>query len=215
MTYEEIGIYCKLLSIAWDSGGVVPCDDDAISKLCGLTKKRWLKHKDAVLAAFYFGEDGNWHQKRTEAEYAKAHSLRAIRAEAGRKGGVTKAGFASLLLQQNGSKVSSFATARASDSDSDSSSLSPSSEGELERKPAVICFTPPKNGRARSYEEVRDYVVQHVRLTEKDAKWAWEHCEGNGWTNSGHPICDWKKTFSAWERKKGIFPSQLEKEKKR
>lgn len=36
-------------------------------------------------------------------------------------------------------------------------------------------------------------------LPESDAIWFWNKCEGNGWTNGGHPIKSWQHTIASWK----------------
>lgn len=54
--------------------------------------------------------------------------------------------------------------------------------------------------------EVREFLVS-AGLTERDGDWFFHKCEGNGWTNGGHKIKDWKGTVRAW-KVQGFFPSQ-------
>lgn len=44
-------------------------------------------------------------------------------------------------------------------------------------------------------------------LPDSDAEWFFEKCNGNGWTNGGKPIKDWKSTVRSW-RAAGYLPSQ-------
>lgn len=44
-------------------------------------------------------------------------------------------------------------------------------------------------------------------IASSDGEWFWNHCEGNGWTNNGHPIKSWPRTLAAWKAA-GYLPSQ-------
>jgi hypothetical protein len=59
-------------------------------------------------------------------------------------------------------------------------------------------------GLARS--RVREFS-RGEGITERDADWFFDKCEGNGWTNGGQPIRDWKATLQSWKRA-GYLPSQ-------
>jgi hypothetical protein len=59
-------------------------------------------------------------------------------------------------------------------------------------------------------EGARSRVREFARgegIGERDADWFFWKCEGNGWTNGGKPILDWKATIRSWW-KGGFFPSQ-------
>jgi hypothetical protein len=55
-------------------------------------------------------------------------------------------------------------------------------------------------------ERVREFA-RGEGIGEKDADWFFYKCEGNGWTNGGEPIRDWKATIRQWWRTGKIFPS--------
>ncbi len=49
-----------------------------------------------------------------------------------------------------------------------------------------------------------------IGASEKDARYFWFKCEGNGWKNAGRAIHNWRATFESWWEA-GYFPSQREK----
>ena len=49
-----------------------------------------------------------------------------------------------------------------------------------------------------SQEEVEDFCTK-IELPVRDGEWFWNKCQGNGWTNNGKPIRDWKATIRAWK----------------
>jgi uncharacterized protein YdaU (DUF1376 family) len=204
MNTLQVGAYTLLLCKAWeeDPVGTLPCDDALLAKYARMTMKQWLKNKDAVLRAFYF-EDGRWYQKRMALEYEKAKQTQLQKSEGGKKGNAVRWPNDRIAIGKR-SVSDRYAIARAFESESDSS---PSSEGELERKPIVVERTPPKTGKPRSWDEFRDFLLQHLQLSITDAKWAWEHFKGNGWTNDGKPIVKWQSVCSSWAYAKECFPS--------
>lgn len=55
-------------------------------------------------------------------------------------------------------------------------------------------------------ERVREFARgEGIQLS--DADWFYLKGEGNGWTNGGEPIRDWKATLASWKRA-GYLPSQ-------
>lgn len=44
-------------------------------------------------------------------------------------------------------------------------------------------------------------------ISESDAVWFWNKCEGNGWTNGGKPIKSYSHVLSSWKAA-GYLPSQ-------
>lgn len=55
-------------------------------------------------------------------------------------------------------------------------------------------------------ERVREFARERG-IVEKDADWFFWKGKGNGWTNRGEPIRDWKATLLCWKRA-GYLPSQ-------
>jgi hypothetical protein len=71
-------------------------------------------------------------------------------------------------------------------------------------------YQTPDNDNDNDNEKARSRVREFARgegIGEKDADWFFFKCEGNGWTNGGKPIRDWKATIQTWWRA-GYFPSQ-------
>jgi uncharacterized protein YdaU (DUF1376 family) len=194
MTFEQKGIYIELLCVAWeqDPPGTLPDDNVVLAKYLGLLPEYWARHRATVLAAFYPGEDGRWHQKRMEQEAAKARDrvLLATAAAAAR----WKRGTG------NASASNADALPRASDSDSDSPS---SSEGKCAGKPHSSSL----KRRPATAGEVEAFVVAKLKLTRNDALALWEHWLGNGFRNNGRAMANWQATASNWARRGWFFPS--------
>lgn len=49
--------------------------------------------------------------------------------------------------------------------------------------------------------------AESIALPQSDGEWAYHKWEGNGWTNGGKPIRDWRATIRSW-RAAGYLPSQ-------
>jgi hypothetical protein len=84
------------------------------------------------------------------------------------------------------------------DGSSSSSSSSSSSTHKKESKN-------PKRTRA-TIEEVTEFI-RSLGLPDTDAHATFYKWEGNGWTNGGKPIKDWKATIRSWHAG-GYLPSQ-------
>jgi hypothetical protein len=88
--------------------------------------------------------------------------------------------------------------------------------GRLERLEAQmrvlrgqLSGSPQKNGKSRpaNYEELAAYITGTLKLGANDAAALWEHWQGNGFTNRGRTMANWKATASNWERRRIFFPS--------
>lgn len=63
-------------------------------------------------------------------------------------------------------------------------------EGEGERK---------ENKKKKGNREECTHFCASLGLPSSDGDWFFDKCEGNGWTNDGKPIKDWKATIRAWK----------------
>lgn len=64
-----------------------------------------------------------------------------------------------------------------------------------------------ENGKARgTMEEIKKFCSTS-NMTDQDAIWFFNKCEGCGWTNGGRPIKDWQATIRSWSAA-GYLPSQ-------
>lgn len=61
-------------------------------------------------------------------------------------------------------------------------------------------------------ERVREFA-RGKGIKESDADWFFWKGKGNGWTNRGEPILDWKATLFSWFRA-GFCPSQKQQQRK-
>jgi hypothetical protein len=62
------------------------------------------------------------------------------------------------------------------------------------------------NSNCNCIERVREFA-RGEGILESDAEWFYWKGEGNGWTNGGEPIRDWKATLTSWKRAH-YLPSQ-------
>ncbi len=65
------------------------------------------------------------------------------------------------------------------------------------------------NGTDSGLERVREFA-RGEGIQDSDAQWFYFKGKGNGWTNGGEPIRDWKATLRSWKRA-GYLPSQKKK----
>ena len=93
MTTTEVGAYTLLLLRAWkeEPCGSIPADDAVLAVWTRLGPIAWTECKSHVLACFQLRSDGRYYQKRMCQEYAKLTTTLRKRADAGRKGGISKA----------------------------------------------------------------------------------------------------------------------------
>ncbi len=68
--------------------------------------------------------------------------------------------------------------------------------------------TPEYEGEDESsgLDRVKNFAKEEG-IEEQDAEWFYHKGRGNGWTNGGKPILDWKATLRSWKRA-GYLPSQ-------
>lgn len=81
MSAMEVGVWLRLMVMAWRNRGPLPNDDDKLARIAGVSRREWTKLKPAVLSAFKViaadqGEvlvNETWSSRIAEAEavYAK------------------------------------------------------------------------------------------------------------------------------------------------
>jgi uncharacterized protein YdaU (DUF1376 family) len=89
LTIEQHGAYFMLLMRMWSAGGSLPDDDGKLSRLVGVTVKKF-KAIWPDLSELFQHADGRITHKRVTLELQKAEALREKRAAAGAKGGAAK-----------------------------------------------------------------------------------------------------------------------------
>lgn len=83
LTRDQHGGYMLLLFAYWRGGGPLPDDDGFLAATVKATPAEWKKLRP-VLVRFFQVHDGHWHQKRADAELARARSKSEAAAEAAR-----------------------------------------------------------------------------------------------------------------------------------
>lgn len=89
LTIEQHGAYFLLLMRMWSAGGALPNDEAKLSRLAGVTQKKFKALWPDLSELFQIGE-GQITHKRVTLELRKAEALREKRAAAGAKGGAAK-----------------------------------------------------------------------------------------------------------------------------
>lgn len=89
LTLEHHGAYFMLLMGMWSAGGTLPDDEVKLSRLVGVSVKKW-RPIWAELTSYFDHSEGLIKHKRITIELEKAEALRAKRASAGALGGAAK-----------------------------------------------------------------------------------------------------------------------------
>jgi uncharacterized protein YdaU (DUF1376 family) len=83
---EDKGAYLMLLMNYWRNQEPLPADDYALANIAGVSIEKWHAISARILP-FFIERDGLLHNKRIDAEIAKAVGVSQKRQAAGRKGG--------------------------------------------------------------------------------------------------------------------------------
>jgi len=89
LTRDQHGAYFLLLLAYWSNGGPIRADDKALAAIAKATPPEWRRLRP-VMASFFSERDGYWHQKRADAELAKATKFVEAKAAAGKRGAETR-----------------------------------------------------------------------------------------------------------------------------
>jgi uncharacterized protein YdaU (DUF1376 family) len=85
LSCEQHGAYLLLLITYWRRGGHMPADNAFLCSVTKLTPQKWRTMR-VVMGQFFREEDGQWKNKRADAEILKAAKLKKDKAAAGAKG---------------------------------------------------------------------------------------------------------------------------------
>lgn len=93
LSLEEKGLYTDMLFIMWDNGGFLPADFSILSKILGISEKKFAKIFQKI--SFFFqktetDEEVFFTQKRLLEELDKLKEISRERSQAGKKGVVAK-----------------------------------------------------------------------------------------------------------------------------
>ena len=87
LTAEEFGAYALILVATWrNNGQAFPDDDKRLARVARVSLPRWRTRLRPVLVEFFDLSDGCWHQKRLEAEWARAEASSQKQSGRARKG---------------------------------------------------------------------------------------------------------------------------------
>lgn len=84
----EHGAYLMLIAHQWTTAKPLPDDDDLLRRIARMTAREWRSAR-RVIEPFFCVQDGEWSQKRVEAELTRAREAYERRSNAGSKGGST------------------------------------------------------------------------------------------------------------------------------
>ena len=88
LTFEEDGVYNRLLRLCWRTTGCSLPDDPAwIARRMRCDMSVYHKTVEPIVKEFFHRHEGRLHQKRQRKEWLKAKQLSDIRSAAGKKGG--------------------------------------------------------------------------------------------------------------------------------
>lgn len=90
LTTEQHGAYLLLLMTMWRHNGKLPNDPKKLSRICGVTPRKWPAIWED-LAEFFVVENDEISNPRLTKEYQKAEAKSKLRANAGSLGGKAKA----------------------------------------------------------------------------------------------------------------------------
>ena len=72
LSTEEFGAYLLIIIATWrNNGTALPDSDLRMARICRVPVRRWRERIRPALLSFFTFEDGLWHQKRLENEWAK------------------------------------------------------------------------------------------------------------------------------------------------
>jgi uncharacterized protein YdaU (DUF1376 family) len=91
LSAHEEGIYHRLLRAYWHAGEALPDDDGRLRRLANISLPEWRKARSAIEPLFDVSADG-WRVPWLEEELRRIEEISRQRAEAGRLGGLAKAG---------------------------------------------------------------------------------------------------------------------------
>jgi uncharacterized protein YdaU (DUF1376 family) len=92
------GGYMRLIAHYWAKGGPPSNATFCLKQICGMSSEEWEKCRPEI-AEFFDIKDGKWFHKRIEKELQLFENKYKKRSEAGRKGGLTRASNARILLE--------------------------------------------------------------------------------------------------------------------
>jgi len=178
-------VYRKLLDLYYTSEAPIPLETDSVSRRLRLGSEVVSK----VLSEFFELRETGWHQARCDAEIAD-YKARAERA-----------------------RLNGMSGGRPKNKARKPTRLSLGSQNEPTGNPVETGWKANQNQepepRTKSIctlDEAIAFAVE-LGLPASDGEACFHKWEGNGWTNGGKKIKDWKATIRSWNAA-GYLPSQ-------
>lgn len=222
LTTEGHGAYLLLLMDYWRNGPP-PDDDEVLGAITKLAPARWAKLRP-TLAEFFTVQEGRWHQKRADAEIAKAGKVIGERSAAGKAGATKRWGVNDGKPDGGGSGKQhgkSYAPANGKDdgkaiakpkqdawqNDAQSQSQSdPSSEAAASSPPRASPVEPPAAAAEADRRcEIGKRVLAAARID--DARWTGNFAIISAWLSAGYdPDMDILPAVNAVAARPGYKP---------
>jgi len=184
---SEHGAYLLLLMHYWVNRGEIGCDVDRLARVC----RSDVQTCSFILGYYFSLENGNYRNKRADAEMIKAENRREASSENGKKGGRPSI--------NNLEKTYSFPVGIPRENldhnlqESSSSSSSP------------INIISKKVFKKPTIEEIKAYCDE--RKNSIDPHRFFDHYESTGWKVGKNPMKDWQAAIRTWEKNAFDKPS--------
>lgn len=191
LTAEEFGAYCLLLFATWRNNGEALADDDAeLARVCRVSVRKWREKLRKKLVRFFNTNDGFWHQKRLEKEWAYVAEKAEISRRNGARGGRPRKNPAGSSWDTQNETTH---THTQKESGSSTESLEPREESAKTAQ-APFFAEPPPVGYA--------FEGRVIRLTQKDL---------NLWRRAYHRIADITATLQSLDDYYASLPAEERK----
>lgn len=89
LTTEQHGAYLLLIMAYWKNGGPLPDDDALLSKVCGLSLRRF-KSQKKTLSSFFLIEENKWKKTRIDEEILRAEKHQKAAKSRGKAGAAAR-----------------------------------------------------------------------------------------------------------------------------
>lgn len=166
MEPPAVAAHVHLMCKAWHQQppGTLPNDDKTLSMWARLSMDQWNLHKNTILSAYAFAsEDGRWHQKRLESEYAKLMESIRKKKKSAKDAADVRWGKIEKSYQKQGKEQN--ASAMRSHSGRNADSCQSESESELTTTPPL----PPSGGREEKILKEPEPTANAAPLPERNA----------------------------------------------
>lgn len=180
MTPEQRGCFISLLCHAWQSGspGTLPDDDATLARLAGVSLRRWMRIKDAILAAWENQRTTSLFHRRLLEEFEKARIRSQRLSEAG-KAGLSKRWHSQAIARlspANSQATKRLWTTTTTTTTTNTPPTPPEGGGAGEAAPRATepLDEPPARQALRAWIAARNDLLWSMNLEKKLAP-IWEH----------------------------------------